>query len=127
MAFVPIDIRLPTGEARAALHRMVPLRDAVYNAGHAAATVVALTSEPGLLTQTLGDRLHQARASGLVPAVKARLRSTAGRRTSPSASRAPVRRCSRSSSEGVSMPDPGDGWQVLRLDVATTGVEVAEG
>ncbi len=59
VAFVPTDIRLPTGEARAALPELVSLRDAVHNAGHAAATVVALTSEPGLLTQTLGDRLHQ--------------------------------------------------------------------
>ncbi len=125
MAFVPIDIRLPTGEARAALPGSVPLRDAVYNAGHAAATVVALTSEPGLLTQTLGDRLHQAARLDLVPPVKAlfdRLRA------------ADVPVCVSGAGptlltfeqEGVSLPDPGEGWQVLRLDVAGTGVEVSE-
>jgi hypothetical protein len=27
----------------------------------------------------------------------------------------------------VSMPDPGEGWRVLRLDVAGTGIEIAEG
>ncbi len=126
VAFVPIDIRLPTGEARAALPGSVPLRDAVHNAGHAAATVVALTSEPGLLTQTLGDRLHQAVRLDLVPPVKAlfdRLRA------------ADVPVCVSGAGptlltfeqDGVSLPDPGEGWQVLRLDVAATGVEVAEG
>jgi homoserine kinase len=126
VAFVPIDIRLPTGEARAALPDVVSLRDAVHNAGHAAATVVALTSEPGLLTQTLGDRLHQEARLKLVPSVKVvfdQLR----------AAEIPV--CVSGAGptllafelDGVPLPDPGDGWQVLRLDVAATGVEIAEG
>jgi homoserine kinase len=126
VAFVPVDIRLPTGEARAALPETVSLRDAVHNAGHAAATVVALTSEPGLLTQTLGDRLHQQARLKLVPSVSAffdRLR----------AAEVPV--CVSGAGptllafelDGVSMPDPGEGWQALRLDVAETGVEIAEG
>ncbi len=29
--------------------------------------------------------------------------------------------------DGVSMPDPGDGWQVMPLGVAASGVEIAEG
>ena len=29
--------------------------------------------------------------------------------------------------DGISMPDPGDGWQVMQLDVAGTGVEIVEG
>ena len=126
VAFVPLDIRLPTGEARAALPDSVSLRDAVHNVGHAAATVVALTSEPGLLTQTLGDRLHQQARLKLVPSVSAlfdRLR----------AAEIPV--CVSGAGptllafelDGVSMPDPGEGWQALRLDVAGTGVEIAEG
>jgi homoserine kinase len=126
VAFVPTGIRLPTGEARAVLPDLVSLRDAVHNAGHAAATVVALTSEPGLLTQTLSDRLHQQARLSLVPAVRAvfdQLRA------------ADVPVCVSGAgptllafeAEGVSMPDPGDGWQVLRLDVAGTGVEIVEG
>jgi homoserine kinase len=126
VAFVPTDIRLPTGEARAALPQLVALGDAVHNAGHAAATVVALTSEPTLLTQTLGDRLHQQARLGLVPPVKAlfdRLEAAdiavcvSGAGPTLLAFELP----------GVAMPDPGDGWEVLRLDVAPTGVEIAEG
>jgi homoserine kinase len=126
VAFVPLDIRLPTVDARAALPEFVSLRDAVHNVGHAAATVVALTSEPGLLTQTLGDRLHQQARLSLVPSVKAffdQLRA------------ADVPVCVSGAgptllafgSEGLSMPDPGEGWRVLRLDVAATGVEIVEG
>ena len=28
--------------------------------------------------------------------------------------------------DGVSMPDPGDGWQVMRLGVAASGVEIVD-
>ncbi|MGZ8652414.1 MAG: homoserine kinase [Actinomycetota bacterium] len=125
VAFVP-DIRLPTGEARAALPELVSFRDAVHNAGHAAATVVALTSEPGLLTQTLGDRLHQRARLNLVPAVSVvfdQLRA------------ADVPVCVSGAGptllafelESVSLPDPGEGWQILRLAVSGAGVEVVEG
>lgn len=126
VALIPRDIRLPTGRARAALPEAVPLRDAVHNAGHAAATVVALTSEPGLLTQTLSDRLHQHARLALLPSVKDvfdRLRV------------ADVPVCVSGAGptllafelNGTSLPDPGTGWQVLRLDVAGTGVEIVEG
>ncbi|MGZ5306585.1 MAG: homoserine kinase [Actinomycetota bacterium] len=125
VAFVP-DIRLPTGEARAALPELVSFRDAVHNAGHAAATVVALTSEPGLLTQTLGDRLHQQARLNLVPSVSVvfdQLRA------------ADVPVCVSGAGptllafelESVSLPDPGEGWQILRLAVSGAGVEVVEG
>jgi homoserine kinase len=126
VAFVPIDIRLPTGEARAALPELVALRDAVHNAGHAAATVVALTSEPALLTQTLGDRLHQHARLSLVPSVSALFEQLR-------AAGVPV--CVSGAGptllvfelDGARLPDPGEGWQVLRLDVAGTGVEIVEG
>ena len=67
VAYVPNHVRLPTGEARAALPPLVPMADAVFNAGHAAATWSALTSEPALLTQTLGDRLHERTRLQMVP------------------------------------------------------------
>ena len=126
VAYVPRDIRLPTGEARAALPELVSLRDAVHNAGHAAATVVALTSEPGLLTQTLGDRLHQQARLNLVPAVGALFDQLR-------AANVPV--CVSGAGptllafelDGVSLPDPGEGWSVLRPDVAGTGVDIVEG
>lgn len=126
VAYVPNDVRLPTGEARAALPAQVVFADAVFNAGHAAATVVALTSEPALLTQTLADRLHQQARLNLVPNVSAcfdQLRA------------AGVPACVSGAGPtllafqlgGLSMPDPGDGWHVMPLGVALSGAEIVEG
>jgi homoserine kinase len=126
VAFVPIDIRLPTSEARAALPELVSLRDAVHNAGHAAATVVALTSEPALLTQTLGDRLHQQARLSLVPSVSALFEQLRAADVPVCVSGAGPTLLAFES-DGARLPDPGEGWQVLRLDVADTGVEIVEG
>jgi homoserine kinase len=126
VAFVPIDVRLRTGEARAALERQVALADAVYNAAHAAATVVALTSEPGLLTQTLGDRLHQDVRLALVPTVKAVFDELRAAGIPVCVSGAGPTLLAFDGGEQP-MLDPGEGWQVLRLPVSPTGVEVAEG
>ena len=126
VAFVPIDVRLPTVEARAALEQQVALADAAYNAAHAAATVVALTSEPGLLIQTLGDRLHQDVRLALVPTVKAvfdGLRA-AGIPVCVSGAGPTLLAFDRGQQP---MPDPGEGWQVFRLAVSPTGVEVTDG
>lgn len=125
VAFVPAGVRLATGAARAALEQQVSLVDAVYNAGHAAATVVALTSEPGLLAQTLGDRLHQDVRLALLPTVKALFDEMR-------ASGVPV--CVSGAGPsllafevgGVRVPDPVEGWEVIRLAVAPTGVRVVE-
>jgi homoserine kinase len=125
VALVP-DVRLPTTEARAALGDQIARADAVFNAAHAAATVVALTSEPALLTQTLDDRLHQDARLALVPTVRGVFRDLR-------AAGVPV--CVSGAGptllafelEDVSVPDPGEGWSVLRLAVAPAGVEVTEG
>ncbi|MEP6973291.1 MAG: homoserine kinase [Actinomycetota bacterium] len=130
VALVPIDVRLPTGEARAALGQQVALADAIFNASHAAATVVALTSEPGLLTQTLGDRLHQDVRLGLVPTVKAvfdELRS-AGIPVCVSGAGPTLLAFDN---EERPMLDPGEGWpregwRALSLAVSPIGVEVTE-
>jgi homoserine kinase len=123
---VPSDVRLPTGQARAALPDTVPREDAVFNLAHAAATVVALTSEPGLLGRALDDRLHQAVRLAFVPDVGEvfeRLRAdgvpvcVSGAGPTLLAFDAPDR----------PVPDPGIGWRTLRLRVAQTGVEVTEG
>jgi homoserine kinase len=58
---------LPTSEARDALPERVPLRDAVFNVGHAALMVEALTHDPQLLRVALRDRLHQAARLELAP------------------------------------------------------------
>ena len=125
VVLIPLDVRLPTDEARAALSASVGRSDAVFNAGHAAATVVALTSEPVLLTQTLRDKLHQDARLALVPVVRAvfdDLTRTgipvclSGAGPTLLAFELPV----------TPVPDPGDGWRVLRLAVAPTGVAVEE-
>jgi len=125
VVLIPADVRLPTKEARIALPDTVSRPDAVFNAGHAAATVVALTSEPALLTQTLGDRLHQDARLALLPTVKALFDDL-------TASGVPV--CVSGAGPtllafelpGAPVPDPGEGWQMLRLSVAPAGASVAE-
>ena len=125
VALVP-DVRLGTTESRAALADQIARADAVFNAAHAAATVVALTSEPELLTQTLGDRLHQDLRLALVPKVEGVFKDLR-------AAGVPV--CLSGAGptllafemDGVSVPDPGEGWTVLKLAVAPAGVEVIEG
>jgi homoserine kinase len=126
VVYVPNDVRLPTGEAREALPQQVSLADAVFNASHAAATVVALTSEPALLTQTLGDRLHQRSRLDMVPSVSAcfdQLRAAGVPVCVSGAGPALL----AFQLEGVSMPDPGAGWLVMPLAVAPAGAEIVEG
>ena len=119
------EMRLPTGEARAALPETVPRADAVFNVAHAAAAVVALTSEPGLLAPAMDDRLHQAARLSLVPAVGVvfdRIR-TSGTPVCVSGAGPSLLAFE---SDGGAVEDPGEGWRVLRLAVATSGVDVAE-
>jgi homoserine kinase len=126
VALIPMDVRLPTGEARDALEQQVALGDAVYNAAHAAATVVALTSEPGLLSQTLGDRLHQNVRLGLLPTVKAVFDELRAAGIPACVSGAGPTLLAFDGGERP-MLDPGVGWNVLRLAVSPIGVEITEG
>lgn len=62
------EMRLSTAEARAALPAQVPLRDAVYNIGHALFTVQALAAgDDALLAWAVADRLHQPYRQKLIP------------------------------------------------------------
>ena len=125
VALVP-DVRLGTTEARAALADPIARVDAVFNAAHAAATVVALTSEPALLTQTLGDRLHQDARLALVPGVEGVFRDLRAAGVPVCVSGAGPTLLAFELGD-VSVPDPGEGWRVLRLAVAPGGVQVIEG
>ncbi|MEA2551656.1 MAG: homoserine kinase [Actinomycetota bacterium] len=124
VALVP-ELRLATAEARAALPGTVTLADAVYNASHAAAAVVALTSQPAMLADVLGDRLHQTARLSLVPAVKVVFDRLL-------AAQIPV--CVSGAGPtllafdlpGSEVPDPGTGWRVLRLPVRPSGATVEE-
>src|SRR5262245_9841214 len=61
------SVRLDTASARDALPDLVPMADAVFNLGHAALLVEALTNDPSLLHEALRDRLHQNARLELVP------------------------------------------------------------
>jgi homoserine kinase len=63
------DVRLATGQARAVLPASVSRDDAVFNVGHAALMVEAITREPSLLAEALHDRLHEDARLALVPDV----------------------------------------------------------
>ena len=123
---VPDDLRVSTEEARRVLPAVVPRADAVANAGHAALTAVALLHEPGLLHAAMRDRLHEAVRLGLVPpglevyeAVRA-----AGLPVCVSGS-GPTLLAFEDDEHQV--PDPGQGWRVVRVMVRADGVQVIEG
>lgn len=121
------EARLATETARRALSADVPRADAVYNVAHGALAVTAFASgDVDLLLVALRDRLHEDVRLSFVPAawdMLDRLR------------RAQVPVCV--SGAGPSLlafdrehhlvPDPGDGWRVLRVPVRPTGVEILEG
>lgn len=122
---VPQGVRLPTSDARRALPTTVPLADAVFNAGHAALMVEALTSDPSLLWVAMRDRLHQDARLALVPGVRAvfeRLRE-ASVPVCVSGSGPTLLAFER---DGRPVPEPGEGWRVLHVPVRGTGVEIVE-
>jgi homoserine kinase len=123
---IPDGVRVSTAEARRVLPERVTHLDAVFNVGQAAMTLVRLLRDPDRLCVAMRDRLHQDARLGLVPPVRAmfeRLQSA----------NVPV--CVSGSGPALlafeldtaSVPDPGEGWRVLRVPVRPTGVEVVEG
>lgn len=130
VAIVP-DVAVATADARAALPATVPLADAVFNVGHAALMVEALTRDPALLRVALRDRLHEQVRIALVPRldeVVDDLRrhhvpvcvSGAG----PSLLAFPL---AGSPDVGERLRDLQLDWRVLALDVRAEGYEVADG
>lgn len=124
VALIP-DLRMPTAQARAVLAQTVSLADAVYNASHAAAAVVALTSQPAILAEVLGDRLHQEARLALVPLVKGVFDELRAAHIPVCVSGAGPTLLAFALPD-VDVPDPGDGWRVLRLPVRTSGATVEE-
>lgn len=120
---VPAAVRLSTREARAGLGPQVSRSDAVYNLSHAALMTVAITRQPELLGRAMKDRLHQDARLALLPEV----RDVFDRLT-----RSDVPVCVSGAGPSLlaferddrPVPDPGDGWHVLRLDVRRLGAQV---
>jgi len=123
VALIPTDVRVSTAEARAALHDVVPREAAVYNLGHAAAAVVALTSQPELLAASLSDRLHQDVRLAFVPTVRAVFDRLQGLGVPVCVSGAGPTLLAFELPERP-VPDPGEGWRRLPLAVAASGVQV---
>jgi homoserine kinase len=120
------SIRLPTQHARAVLTGSVPREDVVFNIAHGALVIQALVrGDHDLLRVALRDRVHQAARLALIPPARAVFEeldrsvpvcvSGAG----PSLLAFPEGR--------ARLPDPGDGWRVLRVPVRAEGVELVEG
>jgi homoserine kinase len=123
VVLLPTDVRLPTAAARGVLPDAVSRADAVYNASHAAAAVVAFTSEPDLLTQVLHDRLHQDVRLALLPSVKAVFDElwTEGVPVCVSGAGPSLLAFEL---EGRVVPDPGEGWRLLRPGIRARGAEI---
>ena len=125
VVLVPRDVRLPTAEARAVLDDTVSRADAVFNASHAAAAVVALIARPALLTQVLEDRLHQEARLTLVPFVRAMYDDLRGIGVPVCLSGAGPSLLAFEL-PGETVPEPGEGWQLLRPAIRLVGAELRD-
>ena len=123
---IPRDVRLSTADARAALPSSVPFDDAVRQVGATAMSVVAFTQEPALLPDALDDRLHQAVRLALVPAARALFQELRAAFVPVCVSGAGPTLLAFES-EGHEVPDPGEGWRLIRVAPRRIGVEILEG
>jgi homoserine kinase len=123
VVLVPEAARLPTAEARRALGTEVSREDAVFNAAHAALMVEAITRDPSLLLTAIRDRLHQEVRLSLVPSVLEVFRRVSEANVPVCVSGAGPSLLAFGSAERP-VPDPGEGWRLLRVPVRRTGVEV---
>ena len=123
---IPRDVRLSTADARAALPSSVPFDDAVRQVGATAMSVVAFTQEPALLPDALDDRLHQAVRLALVPAARALFQELRAASVPVCVSGAGPTLLAFES-EGHEVPDPGEGWRLIRVAPRRIGVEILEG
>lgn len=127
VVLVPDRLRLSTADARSSLPDTVELRDAVFNIGHAALAIVALTREPDLLLVALRDRLHERTRAALVPECAALLEDLRHRQGVPACLSGAGPSIIAFERDGHRVGDPPDGWRALRPGVRARGVEVVVG
>jgi homoserine kinase len=124
---VPTDVRLPTDEARRALPELVPLGDAVFNVAHGSLVVHALAAgDLDLLRVAMRDRLHQRARLALVPSIRG-VFERLDEQGFPVCVSGSGPTLLAFEPEVGSVPDPGEGWRVLRVPVRRIGVEIVEG
>jgi homoserine kinase len=124
VVLVPDRLRLPTAAARSALTTTVDRQDAVFNIGHAALAVVALTQgDLDLLLVALHDRLHESVRAAMVPETATLLEDLRHRQLAACLSGAgpSVLAFER---DGHLVGDLPGGWRAIRPGVRTEGVEV---
>jgi homoserine kinase len=123
VVFVPEE-RLPTSAARDALSPTVSREDAVFNIGHAALVVVALTEgDVDLLLVALHDRLHERVRAAMIPEV-ASLIDDLRHREVPACLSGAGPSILAFERDGYVVGDPPVGWRAIRPGVRTKGVEV---
>lgn len=126
VVLIPEHIRVSTEDARRVLPSAVSREDAVFNVGHAALTMARILRDPEGLRLAMADRLHQDARLGLVPEVREVFERV-------HAANIPV--CVSGSGPTLlaferdrwPVPEPGEGWRVLRVPVRRNGVEILEG
>jgi homoserine kinase len=118
---------LPTKTARRALPDTVARADAVFNIGHAALVVAALTGDPDLLLVALHDRLHEDVRLDLAPGSRDAIERLRGEQIPACLSGAGPSILAFEREGHAPVPDLGAGWRAMYLAVARTGVEVVEG
>jgi homoserine kinase len=119
---IPHAARLRTSDARRALASQVSLEDSVFNIARAGLLAVAMTRDPSLLGEALDDRLHQAVRLALVPDVRAIFEEL--RRAVPVCVSGAGPSLLAFETDHRQMPDPPEGWQVLRVPARARGCEV---
>ena len=123
---IPEHVRVSTEEARRVLPRAVSREDAVFNIGHAALTIARILREPERLRLAMADRLHQDARLAQVPQIREMFdRLYAGDIAVCVSGSGPTLLAFERDRWPV--PDPGDGWRVLRVPVRRNGVEIVEG
>jgi homoserine kinase len=124
IVLVPERLRLTTADARGALPATVDRRDAVFNIGHAALAVVALTrGDPDLLLVALHDRLHERVRGAMVPET-ATLLDDLRHRQIPSCLSGAGPSLLAFERDGHVVGDPPDGWRAIRPGIRSVGVEI---
>jgi homoserine kinase len=118
---------LPTATARLALPDRVSRADAVFNIGHAALVVAAMTGQPDLLLVALHDRLHEDVRLDLVPKSREAIERLRREQIPACLSGAGPSILAFEREGHAPIPDLGGGWRAMPLAVARTGIEVVEG
>lgn len=123
VVLVPERFQLSTAEARSILSPEVARADAVWNVGHAALMVEALTRDPDLLFVAMSDRLHEDARLERLPQVKQVVEGLRADGVPVCVSGAGPSLLAFEPSGGT-FAAPGEGWRVHRPQVRSLGFEV---